>query len=165
METPPAITSVRNLTAEVGKRDKQASDAWNTLAIRHAETTGGTVDRSLDKFPLRIQCRLLPSGNSKLLHTSSPDDDKKGLTINTKPFGITKQVLSHLHITTLTRSHTIHTDTNSHARGRSWDPLPRSIVLTFNFLYVGMMRTHLYGRMMSRDENEDPSVYGMMNGG
>ncbi|GJX30280.1 reverse transcriptase domain-containing protein [Tanacetum coccineum] len=35
-----------------------------------------------------------PADNSKPFHTSSPDDDKKELTINTKPLGIAKQVIS-----------------------------------------------------------------------
>ncbi|GKD04510.1 hypothetical protein Tco_1179484 [Tanacetum coccineum] len=55
METPAAVTSVSNLTAEADKHDKQAFDTWNALAIRHAKIIGSPINRSLDKFPQRIQ--------------------------------------------------------------------------------------------------------------
>ncbi|GKD06609.1 hypothetical protein Tco_1181583, partial [Tanacetum coccineum] len=82
MNTPPTVTSVRNLTGEAEGRDKQAVDAWNAIAMKHAEETSG---------PHELESRHIfsdyyPVDNGQSLRTSSPDDDQGRLTINTKHF-------------------------------------------------------------------------------
>ncbi|GKA63349.1 reverse transcriptase domain-containing protein [Tanacetum coccineum] len=73
-------------------------EPWRMMCTSHASTDvilprgqrGGKPALGWRTF-LGIEAGYYPAGNSKLLHTSSPDDDKRGFGINTKPFGISRE--------------------------------------------------------------------------